>query len=334
MVIATVIAAGGFLVDRHLLSVTGLGFVLVGGLLLYRTGHRIGWMTATTGLLFVANGLLVEMPASPTVDRLLEIAWTGSIFASGILVFWFPTGRAVSPRWTWTLWVAVTAYVVGTVLVWEESLAIVGGFVVIAAVSLVVRYLRSTRTVRQQIKWFTFAVFAVAFLNLLWELTEAWLPLPQIVWNLGLAVALLGVPLSIGIAILRYHLYEIDRLVSRTVTYLIVIGLLAVLFTAMAWLPWILVIGVGSDGSTPPLVIAAATLIAAALFNPLRKRVQRGVERRFNRSHYDSTAVAERFGDDLKGSHEVDDIVQGLIAVVSSTLSPSAIGAWTRTSGD
>ena len=340
MVIGTAMAARGFLLEQHSLSVAGLGFTIVGALIVYKTGHRVGWVTAATGFLLVANGLLSELPASPLMDRFLFIAWTSSIFAAGLLVFWFPTGRPVSPRWEWTMWVAVTAHVIGTVIVGEGSwvsaahgatFTIVGGFVVVTVASLVVRYLRSTRIVRQQIKWFTFAVFGVAFLNLIWDLAGDRAPVPPIIWDLALAIALLAVPVSIGVAILRFHLYEIDRLVSRTVTYLIVIGTLALLFVAVTWLPWILVIGVGAGGSTPPPVIAGATLTAAALFNPLRKRVQHRVERRFNRSHYDATAVAERFGDELRDSHEVDEIIDGLITVVSRTLSPSALGAWTRT---
>jgi hypothetical protein len=102
------------------------------------------------------------------------------------------------------------------------------------------------------------------------------------------------------------------------------------LFVAMTWLPWVLIIGVGTDGSAPPVIIAGATLTAAALFNPLRKRVQRRVDQRFNRSHYDAVSVAERFGDDLREMHDIDQITGALTAVISTTLSPSAIGAWSR----
>jgi hypothetical protein len=139
----------------------------------------------------------------------------------------------------------------------------------------------------------------------------------------------MAVPISIGVAILRFRLYEIDRLVSRTVTYLVVLGMLSLLFIALVWLPWVLVIGAGD--SSPPVLIAGSTLAVAALFNPIRKRVRRRVDRRFNRSHYDAVVITERFGDGLRDQHDADEIVAGLVAVVSTTLSPASVGVWTRT---
>ena len=344
MVGATFVASEGSLLERHPLTFAALFFIWVGGLIVYRIGHRIGWVTAAVGLMFAANGLLDEIPVGSLTDQLQLTAWTSALFFAGLLVFWFPTGHAISPRWTWVLWIAGSAQALA--LIWtfvdgpeaevspgQEVAAagflIVAWFIVIAVISLVVRYLRASGIVRQQIKWFAFAAIAVQLLNLGWETMETWLPVSQTFWDVALALALMAVPISIGVAILRFRLYEIDRLVSRTVTYLVVLGMLSLLFIALVWLPWVLVVGTGD--SSPPVLIAGSTLAVAALFNPIRKRVRRRVDRRFNRSHYDAVVITERFGDGLRDQHDADEIVAGLVAVVSTTLSPASVGVWTRT---
>ncbi|HEY6635221.1 MAG TPA: hypothetical protein VI141_06370 [Acidimicrobiia bacterium] len=342
MVFATFAASEGSLLERHPLSFAALFFIWVGGLIVYRIGHRIGWVTAAVGLMFAANSFLDEIPVGPLTDQLQLTAWTSALFFTGLLVFWFPTGHAISPRWMWVSWIAGSAQALA--LIWtfvygpeaevspgQEVAAvgflIVAWFIVIAVLSLVVRYFRASGIVRQQIKWFSFAVIAVQLLNLGWETMETWLPVSQTVWDVALALALMAVPISIGVAILRFRLYEIDRLVSRTVTYVVVVGLLGAGFATLVWLPLML----GLSPANPPVLTAVSTLAVAALFNPVRKRVQRRVDRRFNRSHYDAVVIAERFADGLRDQHDGDEIVAGLIAVVSTTLSPASVGAWTRT---
>jgi hypothetical protein len=344
MVVASIVAAGGFEIERHPLTLVAFSFIWVGSLIVYRIGHRIGWVTAAVGLLFAANSLLDEIPAGALTEQLQLVAWTSALFFTGLLVFWFPTGHAVNQRWTWVSWTAGSAQAV--TLIWTlvhgieaevspgqevtgVGFLIVAWFIVIAVISLVVRYLRASGIVRQQIKWFAFAVITVQLLNLVWETVSTWLPVSQTFWDVALALALMAVPISIGVAILRFRLYEIDRLVSRTVTYLVVLGMLSLVFIALVWLPWMLVVGTGD--SSPPVLIAGSTLAVAALFNPIRKRVRKRVDRRFNRSHYDAEVVTQRFGDGLRDQHDADEIMDGLVAVVSTTLSPASLGAWTRT---
>ena len=129
-------------------------------------------------------------------------------------------------------------------------------------------------------------------------------------------LAVAAIPISILFAVLRYRLYDIDRILSRTVSYVIVIGVLAGVYllglTAMTnFLP--------SDSS---LSVAASTLAVAALFNPLRRRVQAGVERRFNRSRYDAQQVMERFSGSLRQDLDPDTVVTGWVGVVSETMQP------------
>ena len=137
-----------------------------------------------------------------------------------------------------------------------------------------------------------------------------------------LSFALLAIPLAILFAVLRYGLYEIDRVVSRSVSYAIVVGLLAVVFFGTVAL---LTSVLPSDSD---LVTAAATLLVAGLFNPVRKRVQSWVDRRFNRSRYDAQLVMDGFAGSLQSEVDPDQVVDGWVSVVSSTMEPNAVGVW------
>jgi hypothetical protein len=153
---------------------------------------------------------------------------------------------------------------------------LVMGFLVGSALSLVIRYLRSRGVERLQIKWFAFAVLNVLVLMIAGDTLRQRLPLPSWFWDALFGLAVLALPLAIGFAVMRYRLYEIDRIISRTVAYTIVIVLLVVAYmAALSALSWLL-------PTESPLAVAASTLAAAALFNPLRVRVQAWVDRRFN----------------------------------------------------
>jgi hypothetical protein len=135
---------------------------------------------------------------------------------------------------------------------------------------------------------------------------------------------MLTFPLTFGIAILRYRLYEIDRIVSRTVTYALVAGLLALTyFGVIALLTSLL-------PPSSPLAVAGSTLVVAALFNPLRRRMHRLVDRRFNRSRYDAQQVADRFARDLQDDPGQGSLVADLLGVVSETMQPSVVSLWVR----
>jgi hypothetical protein len=139
-------------------------------------------------------------------------------------------------------------------------------------------------------------------------------------WAIALSVSLL--PIAIGVAVLRYRLYDLGRVVSRTVTYAIVVGLLigVVALTAAV---------VGAQFESP-LVVAATTLAVAAVFNPLRRRVQSTVDRRFNRSRYDAERVIDDFAGSLRDRTDPVEVVDGWMGVITETMQPVAIGVWTR----
>jgi hypothetical protein len=140
--------------------------------------------------------------------------------------------------------------------------------------------------------------------------------------NVFLPLGLFLVPVAMGIAITRYRLYEIDRIISRTVTYAVVAGVLAGAVAGVAAM-------VGTRFDSPP-VVAATTLGVAAVFNPLRRRVQRVVDRRFNRSRYDAERVMDDFAATLRDMTGAEEVVAGWMASVETTMNPSAVGVWVR----
>ena len=196
------------------------------------------------------------------------------------------------------------------------------GFVSVipATLSVVARFRRAGSVERQQIKWLLAATSLLAVAYVVGAMSDD--SNEAVWWVVSLAVA--AIPISILFAVLRYRLYDIDRILSRTVSYVIVIGVLAGVYllglTAMTnFLP--------SDSS---LAVAASTLAVAALFNPLRRRVQAGVERRFNRSRYDAQQVMERFSGSLRQDLDPDTVVTGWVGVVSETMQPTTAGVWIR----
>jgi hypothetical protein len=144
--------------------------------------------------------------------------------------------------------------------------------------------------------------------------------------ELILSVALLIIPTVITIAITKYKLYEIDRLISRTLSYAILVGVLGLVYVAGAvWLPTRLL-----GDTVPTLLVAGSTLAVAALFNPLRRRIQQAVDKRFNRSSYQAEAIAEAFSAKLQESLTVEGIAEAWTQTVQEALQPNAAGIWIK----
>jgi len=216
---------------------------------------------------------------------------------------------------------AGSAGTVATVL-FDAGLALHAASLVAALVSLVLRFQASRGVERQQLRWVA-AGGAAALAGLL----------PTILVGLGVAPrvndvvvypAVLCVPVTVAVAVLRYRLWDLDRLVSRTVTYTLVSGLLV--------LPYLLIVlavgrlARGADG----LAVAAATLTVAAAFSPLRRRVQDGVDRRFNRRRYDAARTIEAFAIRLRDQVDLDALTAELLAVVEPTVQPTRASLWLR----
>jgi len=142
--------------------------------------------------------------------------------------------------------------------------------------------------------------------------------------NVAGIVMLVGGPIAIGLAVLRYRLYEIDRIISRTVSYAVVVGLLGLVFFGVVTLLTSL-LPAESD-----LVVAGSTLAVAALFNPVRRRVHAWVDRRFNRSRYDAQKVMDDFAGSLRDRVDPDGVVEGWVGAVSETMQPTTVAVWVR----
>jgi hypothetical protein len=273
-------------------------------------------------------------------------SWTGALFLIGVslVILCFPTGKPVG--W-WRVTglgplIAAVSTLIGALLIWglpletlvdDERLSVtrwypfvdagfILGFVSVipATLSVVARFRKAGSVERQQIKWLLAATSLLAVAYVAAAMSDdsneaAW-------WVVSLAVA--AIPIAILFAVLRYRLYDIDRILSRTVSYVVIIGLLAGVYvlglTAMTnFLP--------SDSS---LSVAASTLAVAALFNPLRRRVQAWVERRFNRSRYDAQQVMDEFSGSLRQDVDPETVVGGWVDVVSETMHPTSISVWVR----
>jgi hypothetical protein len=146
----------------------------------------------------------------------------------------------------------------------------------------------------------------------------------HVIGGVGLIVGVIALPLSFGVGIMKYRLYEVDRLISRTISYLIITGLLAGVFIG------IVVFATRVLPFSSPVGVAASTLAAAALFNPLRLRVQRLVDRRFNRGRYDAEATVAAFGARLRDSIDVESVLAELSSVAARSLEPATVTVWVR----
>jgi hypothetical protein len=281
------------------------------------------------------------------------------LFPCGLLTFLlllFPNGRPLTRRWRLVIWLAAGLGFFFLLFTWLAPGAITvtglpsvpnptgirgmgavsrGGWLdggawllswvclAAAAASVFVRYRRSAGEDRLQLKWFAYA--AVLSLALLVALIPAATATRsgQILFDAAVAAGIgLTLPLAIGIAILRYRLYAIDRIISRTVAYTIVTGLLAGVYSGLVLLATRVL------SLHTPVAVAVATLAAAALFSPLRRRVQRAVDRRFNRARYDADQTVAAFAARLKDAVDLDSVCDDLTGVVQQALEPAHLSVW------
>jgi len=199
------------------------------------------------------------------------------------------------------------------------------GLGLVWALRLLLDYRRSTGDYRQQLKWLLAGgALAVIGLMLEFSLNSSGSQFVRAAGNVGLLVSLLALPVSLGVSILKYRLYEIDRLISRTLSYLIVTGLLVGVFLSLV------VLSTRVLPFSSPVGVAASTLGAAALFNPLRKRVQHHVDRRFNRARYDAEATVAGFRLRLREAVDLDTVRRELLRVVEGAVEPTHTSLWIR----
>jgi len=338
-----------------------------------RPENPIGWMWLCVGLGIAlssfawsyADYALAEpgsLPAPRTVGTLVAgVGWTVALTLVPLLLLLFPGGRLPSPRWRFFAWAVVAAGTLalilgpflpgqggfapvenpfglggalGTVISVLANASVLVIFVatVPSALSLVFRYRRAAGVERQQIKWFAYA--AVLFGSLipldLFSLDE---PLGDVAWSLLNAVTLLGLYAAVGIAILKHRLYDIDRVINRTLVYGAVTATLALVYlggVAATQTAFRLLTG---QEQQPQLAIVVSTLVIAALFNPLRRRLQAFVDRRFYRKKYDAARVLEAFSARLRDEVDPDLLNDDLVGVVRETVQPEFVSLWLREKG-
>jgi hypothetical protein len=329
-----------------------------------RPRHLVGWLLLVLGLsatcggvppAYAAYGLLARpgaLPAAEAVARYWPITLVTAQTIAGFVLLLTPTGSLPSPRWRWWARVSVAAAVIlvvalavargpldpryqvlggpfdlrgqgGVLLVVNQlALAVTTLAVVVGAGSLVVRFRRAQGVERQQLRWVAWAA-ALALLGAAVALGGLVLgAIAMVTWAISVSFAVL--PLAIGAAILRYRLYDLDRIISRTLGY----GLLTVLLGG-GYAAVVLGLGqlLGRDSS---LVVAAATLAVAAVFQPARRRVQAAVDRRFNRRRHDAAQVIEGFAVRLRDQVDLDALHTELLVVVDQTMQPTQASLWLR----
>jgi hypothetical protein len=330
-----------------------------------RPKNAIGWLSCTIGLTiglnhftdeYVIYALLAQsgsLPGSEVAVWLTSWIWVPSLGLLVFLLLLFPTGRLPSSRWRWFAGFSALTVLVGTVSVALSSEAstslalnplgieslknvdlivqpVIFTLALLAAISMFRRLSRASEVERQQIKWFAYAA-AVAFSggivqhNLSVALNASW------VWWVGFVlstVGLFGIPISLGVAILRYRLFEIDLIINRTLVYGSLTGLLALFyFGSVTALQYFFSLLTG-QGNT--LAIVASTLAIAALFSPLRRRIQGFIDHRFYRRKYDARKTLEEFGSRLREETDLEKLCEDLAEVVDETMQPAHLSVILR----
>jgi hypothetical protein len=330
-----------------------------------KPGNPLGWIFLATAILsalsqdasfYMVADYRLRHGSLPLgwVAVLAQPGWAPTIALAGLAVLLFPDGQPPSPRWRWVLWVYVAAAVLwiggafiasvgaiaghhirvdasGNLLVLSHPAGSAAWWGVVEAVFLpvlaicwlgsvaaqVLSYRHSSGERRQQLKWLAGGS----------ALAAATIPLAAVLsgrHGIGVAgdiagLGLLGLPVCMGVAILRYRLFDIDRIISRTLAYAIVTGLLVGVYAGIVLLATRVV------SITTPVAVAASTLAAAALFSPLRRRVQRAVDRRFNRARYDADRIVAAFAARLQDAVDLDSVCGDLAAVVQQNLEPAHV---------
>ncbi len=312
---------------------------------------------------YTITGILAtpgQLPYATQIGWILTWIW---VIPSGLALIYlpllFPTGRLLSRRWRPVAWLgalslAASAAIVSiapgpidqatyldnplgsTTMTTSDFIPVIApafiGFglaILLALASMIRRFTTSTGEARLQIKWFAFAVAVAGALDVLYYAAFLVATPPTIVKVLEILVVigLLSLPVTAGLAILRYRLYDIDRIISRTIAYAVVSGVLIATFVG-AILAFQAILSPVTRSNT--LAVAASTLVVAALFQPLRRRVQVLVDRRFHRARYDAERTTSAFSERLRDQVDLAAVRTDLMTAVATSLRPSSSALWLR----
>jgi hypothetical protein len=346
------------------LTVLAIGYSVIGAIIASRLpGHPIGWICCAIGLIAAVDhfggeysvyALLAQPHPLPGGMAMLWLQdWLWMLFI-GLIVFLlllFPTGRLPSSSWRPFAWGSVVVILVAVILTasmplpssvdeiqsyFEEppspiqlSVLLLG---LVAAASVVIGRRNARGVERQQIKWLLYAApiwfFGSVLKIAVFYFAQVEGPWGLLVGYLLVAVGGLGGPIAIGVAILRYRLYEIDTLINRTLVYgALTAALVAVYVGSVVALQGLLRALTGGESQ---LAIVASTLAVAAMFTPLRRGIQAFIDRRFYRRKYDATKTLEAFAAKLRDETDLDSLNAELVGAVRETMHPAHVSLWLR----
>ena len=335
-----------------------LAFSTVGALVASRRPRNpIGWLLLGSVLCYAVGGAGVTVAGPPLIAWAGSWAWGAGVGLAVVTLLLFPDGHLPSRRWRPALWLAVAgivAFVVGTgfgaptigdsnvpnpfavqgslgevLAALQEAFPLVIVAALVALVSVVVRFRRSRGIEREQVKWVLYAA-ALVGVGLVAQLPIFLVMPPDAAANASNAVATSAfacVPVAIGIAILRYRLYDIDVLIRRTLVYGATSGAIALAFFGGIVVLQAVLRPVTSGSE---LAVAISTLASFALFQPVRGRIQRAVDRRFYRAKYDAEHTVDAFAARLRDDVDLDSLQVELLDAVTETLQPVHASVWIR----
>ena len=332
-----------------------------------RPENPVGWILWAMGLLsgvalfagqYATYALLVHpgsLPGGELVGLVSSWIWVPVIGLLIFLLLLFPNGRLPTRRWRPVAWTGAAVIAMGAInealvpgtidglepfrnplgiegakriltLLATLSQVLAAALLLIAAASLFVRLLRARGEERQQVKWLAYAAMVLAGAFFLGSISGA-IGASWVGFVLSM-VGFLGVPIAAGIAILKYRLYEIDLIINRTLVYgSLTATLVAIYFGGIVLLQRLFVIVTGEKST---LAVVASTLVIAALFTPLRRRIQSFIDRRFYRRKYDARKTLESFSAKLRDETDLDALNAALVGVVRETMQPTHVGLWLR----
>jgi hypothetical protein len=336
-----------------------------------RAENPVGWLFCLLGLAFSIGhfssqyAIYAELAQPDLLPAGQALAWISSWILPpiiGLQVFsflLFPTGRLPSRSWMWLAWLTVASAVVGTITsafsfganaglgpvrnplgiegfsnAYDAVLTLLTVLTVPAALSPFARLRRAGEVERQQIKWFAYAAAATVGGLVVAYMIPNSIDTPPWFDKAGYAILIATtptIPVSIGIAILRYRLYDIDRVINRTLVYGGLTVTLALLYFGGVTLTQAAFRALTGSEQQPQLIVVASTLVIAVLFNPLRHRMQEFIDRRFYRNKYDAAKTLEAFSVKLRDETDLGALSNDLVGVVRETMEPSHVSLWLRT---
>ncbi|HKS69303.1 MAG TPA: hypothetical protein VJQ45_02715 [Ktedonobacterales bacterium] len=335
-----------------------------------RPSNTVGWIfcaiglgTATTAFSagYIQHALAAHEDtqlATGLIDALGNGVWNLNLGLGSLLLFLFPDGKPISHRWRFIVWLDAIAIALMVIAAWVQpgpleangrvvnpiglaaagpvlnAVNVVGHviflpLVLLAVASVIVRYRRASGIQRQQIKWF--ALGAAAMVLLIVVTVSAVPDENSPLSTIGFALAFAMLPIGAGIGVLRYRLYDIDILINRTLVYgSLTLLLAAVYFGSVIGMQRMVRLAADSRAEQNPLIIVVSTLLIAALFTPLRRSIQRTIDRRFYRAKYDTARTLERFAATLRQQVELAQLEDHLVGVVEETMQPAHVSLWLR----